>query len=203
MKVNNTIITYPSDKIVCGCDEAGRGSLAGPVVAAAVIFPKGFVNSKINDSKKLSYSKRLELSTIIKKGCLAWSIGQVDSKEIDKINILNASIKAMHKAIRKLIIKDNTYPQIILVDGNKFTPFNNIEYKCIVKGDAKYMSIAAASILAKSHRDEIMIKLHKKHNFYNWNQNKGYPTKDHKMKITKMGISKYHRKSFNLPKQVL
>ncbi len=188
------IIKYNTNQIICGCDEAGRGALAGPVVASAVILPKDFTHPDINDSKKISINLRIQLSKIIKQKSVCWSIGVVQPIDIDKINILNASIKAMHIAIKKLKKK----PEILLIDGNRFHAYRDINHKCIIKGDAKYYSIAAASILAKTHRDEIMIKLHNQHPVYNWKKNKGYPTKQHKRQIISTGITKHHRKSFKL-----
>ena len=180
--------------IEVGCDEAGRGCLAGPVVAAAVILPKDFKNKLLNDSKKLTELQRNKLRPIIESEALNWAIGIVSPKEIDEINILNASFKAMHLAIDQLKNK----PELILVDGNRFNNYKDIDHKCIVKGDSKYMSIAAASILAKTYRDEIMMKLHAKHPNYLWAKNKGYPTKEHRNAIEKQGATYYHRKSFTL-----
>jgi ribonuclease HII len=182
-----------------GTDEAGRGCLAGPVTAAAVILPETFQNNILNDSKQLSASKREILRLILEQNALQFGVCHIFEKEIDKINILNASILAMHKSLDQINIK----PSLILVDGNKFKPYNDIPYECIVKGDSKYMSIAAASILAKTYRDEHMLKLHKEFPMYNWAQNKGYPTKEHREAIRKYGITKYHRKSFKqLPEQL-
>ncbi|MBM77698.1 MAG: ribonuclease HII [Crocinitomicaceae bacterium] len=184
--------------IEVGCDEAGRGCLAGPVVAAAVILPKNFKNKLLNDSKKLTESQRNKLRPIIEKEAISWAVGIIYPKEIDKINILNASFKAMHKAIEQLEIK----PELILVDGNRFNKYKNINHKCIIKGDSKYMCIAAASILAKTYRDDIMLNLHQKEPMYLWFKNKGYPTKEHRIAIKKYGATKYHRKTFTLlPKQ--
>ena len=177
-----------------GCDEAGRGCLAGPVVAAAVIFDKTYKNKFINDSKQLSENKRQELRIVIENEALAWAVAFVDHKKIDEINILNASILAMHKALEQLDLK----PDFILVDGNKFKPFQDIPFETIVGGDGKYLSIAAASILAKTHRDEFMLKLHEEFPLYDWNNNKGYPTKKHREALRKYGITSYHRKSYNL-----
>ncbi len=177
-----------------GCDEAGRGCLAGPVVAAAVIFDKTYKNKLINDSKQLSENKRQELRIVIENEALAWAVAFVDHKKIDEINILNASILAMHKALEQLDLK----PDFILVDGNKFKPFQDIPFETIVGGDGKYLSIAAASILAKTHRDEFMLKLHEEFPLYDWNNNKGYPTKKHREALRKYGITSYHRKSYNL-----
>ena len=189
---------YNSTQIICGCDEAGRGALAGPVVASAVILTKTFHQPELNDSKKISKKLRHKLARIIKQKSLGWAIGLVSEKEIDRINILNASIKAMHIAINKLIKKINERPELLIIDGNRFKPHKRIEHKCIIKGDSKYASIAAASILAKTYRDKLMNDLHEKHPIYNWKENKGYPTKEHKKKIIHHGINKYHRKSFKL-----
>ena len=186
--------TQYSKKIEAGTDEAGRGCLAGPVSAAAVIFSENYSNPDLNDSKKLSEKKRNELRKIIEKDALAFSVVHVDNHEIDKINILNASILAMHKAIKQLKI----VPGFILVDGNRFSKYGNLEHKCLISGDSKYQNVAAASILAKTYRDELMTKLGKKYPQYNWNTNKGYPTKLHKNSIKLYGPSIYHRKSFRL-----
>ena len=184
---------YPSNKIVAGCDEAGRGCLAGPVLAAAVILPKDFINEELNMSKVLSEKKRKSLRYIIEKESIAYSIGIVSASEIDNINILNASFLAMHKAINKLKIQ----PELLIIDGNIFNPYTEIQHKCIIKGDRKYLSIAAASILAKTYRDEIMTDLDLKFPNYKWKKNKGYPTKEHRRALVKTGVSKYHRKVFN------
>jgi ribonuclease HII len=176
-----------------GCDEAGRGCLAGPVFAATVILPDDFRNSLLDDSKKLSEKKRYELREMIEKDAVAWAVAQVDAEEIDKINILNASFKAMHLAIEKLALK----PQHLLIDGNRFNQYKDIPYNCIVKGDGKYLSIAAASVLAKTYRDDYMKKIHKEFPVYHWDKNKGYPTLQHKLAIQKYGLTPYHRKSFN------
>ena len=183
-----------SNKIEAGCDESGRGCLAGPVVAAAVILPKGFKNTILNDSKVLSEKKRVYLRNIIEKEAIAWAIGIVSPQKIDKINILNASFLAMHRAIDCL----NTKVELLLIDGNRFNPHPKIVHRCIIKGDAKFMSIAAASILAKTYRDDLMKTLDKKHPNYFWKQNKGYPTKQHRNGIVKFGTTKHHRKSFQL-----
>jgi len=177
-----------------GCDEAGRGCLAGPVFAAAVILPANFSNFQINDSKKLSEKMRFELRPEIQAKSLAWAVAMVENEQIDKINILNASIMAMQKAIQQLSIK----PEFIIVDGNRFSRFENIPYQCIVEGDAKYYSIAAASILAKTYRDEYMQKIHHEFPYFQWMQNKGYPTMAHRKAIENYGICKYHRRSFKL-----
>ena len=186
--------TQYSKKIEAGIDEAGRGCLAGPVSAAAVIFSENYSNPDLNDSKKLSEKKRNELRKIIEKEALAFSVVHVDNHEIDKINILNASILAMHRAIKQLKI----VPGFILVDGNRFSKYGNLEHKCLISGDSKFQNVAAASILAKTYRDELMTKLGEKYPQYNWNKNKGYPTKFHKNSIKLYGPSIYHRKSFRL-----
>jgi len=185
---------FLENKIEAGCDEAGRGCLAGPVFAAAVILPKGFNNQTITDSKQLSEKKRNELKILIENEALAWSVAMIDNEEIDKINILNASIKAMHKAVSNLKIK----PEHLIIDGNRFHKYKTIPHKCIVKGDAKYLSIAAASILAKTHRDKYMLKIDNEFPEYNWKKNKAYPTKEHREAIKKHGITKYHRRSYKL-----
>ena len=186
--------TQYSKKIEAGTDEAGRGCLAGPVSAAAVIFSENYSNPDLNDSKKLSEKKRNELRKVIEKEALAFSVVHVDNHEIDKINILNASILAMHSAIKKLKI----VPEFILVDGNRFSKYENLQHKCVISGDSKFQNIAAASILAKTYRDEYMKLIHQKFKNYCWASNKGYPTKKHREAIKKHGITKYHRKSFNL-----
>lgn len=178
----------------CGCDEAGRGCLAGPVVAAAVILPLDFVCPLLNDSKQLTKKERDALRPIIEKEALAWAVAEVDNTEIDEINILNASILAMHRAIDKL----NFRPEFIIVDGNKFKPYADIHHQTIVKGDSKYLSIAAASILAKTHRDEIMQTLHAEFPVYDWDNNKAYPTPKHRIGIRKFGTTVYHRMTFDL-----
>lgn len=177
-----------------GCDEAGRGCLAGPVVAAAVILPRGYKNIKLDDSKKISEKNRNELRIDIEKNAIAIGIGIVEERKIEKINILQASLLAMHLAIKNLAVK----PSHLAIDGNKFNPYPKIDHTCIIKGDGKYMNIAAASIIAKTKRDEIMKKLSISFPEYLWNQNKGYPTKKHKNAISEFGITKHHRKSFKL-----
>lgn len=177
-----------------GCDEAGRGALAGPVFAAAVILPDNFYCEMLNDSKQLSPERRAFLRPFIEKQAVAWAVASVSNREIDEINILNASILAMHRALDKLVVR----PDHIIVDGNRFRPYGDIPHKCIVKGDATYMSIAAASILAKTRRDEYMNRLHEKFPSYYWYRNKGYPTPDHRRSIEMFGITDYHRKSFHL-----
>ena len=191
-----------SDKIEAGCDEAGRGCLAGPVVAAAVILPKNFSCKELDDSKKLSEKQRYALREIILKKALAYSIQEVSHQEIDEINILNASFLAMHRALDDL----KTKPNLILVDGNRFNPYPNIPHECIIKGDGIYQSIAAASILAKTYRDDLMLNLHQQYPQYSWNKNMGYPTLAHRDAIRKFGITPFHRKSFRLlpfPEQLL
>ena len=187
-------LQYSDYDFECGTDEAGRGSLAGPVTAAAVILNKNFKSKLITDSKKLSLNQRKEAKRLILENCIAYAIFSVRNKKIDEINILNASILAMQKSINKL----NHKVDFIIVDGNRFKPINNIEFKTIIKGDQKYLNIAAASILAKTYRDNYMKKIHKEYPEYNWKKNKGYPTKEHKLAIKKYGITKYHRKSFKL-----
>lgn len=187
--------TYFSKGVLeAGCDEAGRGCLAGPVVAAAVILPDDFNHPLLNDSKKLSEKQREEAAVIIKEKAISYAVGQVEVEEIDQINILNASIRAMHKALDQL----NKMPAHILIDGNRFKPYKDIKYLCIVKGDGKYTSIAAASILAKTSRDHYMKALHEKFPVYCWNQNKGYPTKVHREAIGENGITPHHRRSFKM-----
>ena len=189
---------YSQNKIIAGCDEAGRGCLAGPVVAAAVILPKGYKNKLINDSKKINESTRVLLEKDIKQNALAWAVGVVDVREIEKINILNASILAMHRAIDQL----KTIPKHLAIDGNKFKPYREINHSCIIKGDAKFMNIAAASIIAKTHRDHLMCELDKKYPSYKWKTNKGYPTKKHREAILNNGYCEHHRKTFKLlPRQ--
>src|SRR6056297_1270656 len=182
-----------------GTDEAGRGCLAGPVTAAAITLPKNFTNDLLNDSKQLSEVKRTLLKPILEDVAISFSVCHVFQDEIDEINILNASFLAMHRAIDKL----QPQPDFIIVDGNRFKAYPNIDHECIIKGDGKYMSIAAASVLAKTYRDEYMAKIHEEFPMYNWKKNKGYPTKEHREAIKKYGITKYHRKSFRqLPEQL-
>lgn len=187
-------LKYKTNCIEAGCDEAGRGCLAGPVFAAAVILPDNFSNQLLNDSKQLTEKQREKLRPIIEQEALAWAVAQVDNHEIDRINILNASILAMHKALDALSMR----PEHIIIDGNRFKQYHDIPHLCIVNGDGKYMSIAAASILAKTHRDEYMQKIHQEYPNYNWQKNKGYPTCDHRNAIAQFGITNYHRSSFNL-----
>lgn len=184
--------------MVAGLDEAGRGPLAGPVVASAVILPKDFFNPLLNDSKKLTENQRNKLRPLIENAAIAWSVESVSPEEIDKINILQASFLAMHRCIDQLKVK----PDLLLIDGNRFNPYPKIRHECIVKGDGKYFSIAAASILAKTHRDEMMHYLHYLFPHYRWDRNKGYPTAQHREAILKFGLSPYHRSSFKqLPEQ--
>ena len=192
-------LKYKTNCIEAGCDEAGRGCLAGPVFAAAVILPDDFSNEWLNDSKQLSGKQRSRLRTVIEQEALAWAVASIDNHEIDQINILNASILAMHRALDQLTVR----PEHIIVDGNRFKPYSQIPHLCIVKGDGKYMSIAAASILAKTHRDEYMEKLHQQFPYYNWQKNKGYPTREHREGIARYGTTDFHRMSFNLLDQQL
>jgi len=180
--------------IEAGCDEAGRGCLAGPVFAAAVILPADFQHTVLNDSKKLNEKQRYELRGEIEERAVAWAVAEVDNNEIDKINILNASILAMHKAIAKLRIR----PEFLIIDGNRFKAFENIQHQSIIKGDGLYFSIAAASVLAKTYRDDFMNRIHAEFPVYEWNHNKGYPTLVHRKAIENHGISPYHRKTFRL-----
>lgn len=190
---------FKKGTIEVGCDEAGRGCLAGPVVAAAVIFPEKFSNEILNDSKKLTEKQRKALRPIVESEALAYAVAVVDNKEIDEINILKASFIAMHRAIDQL----NQKPELILVDGNRFIAYKNIPHECIIKGDGKYASIAAASILAKTYRDELMESYHEKYPDFNWKKNKGYPTKDHREAIKNVGPTPLHRMSFRLlPEQL-
>ena len=185
---------YYTDKVEAGCDEAGRGCLAGSVYAAAVILPPNYENELLNDSKQLSERKRYLLRSIIENDAVAWAVGVVTAEEIDKINILNASILAMHRALDALKVQ----PEAIIVDGNRFKPYNDVPYTTIVKGDGKYLSLAAASILAKTYRDDYMKTIAEEYPQYDWKSNKGYPTNKHRAAIKKYGISPYHRKSFTL-----
>jgi ribonuclease HII len=181
-------------KLHAGCDEAGRGCLAGPVVAAAVILPDDFYHPILNDSKQISEKSREKLRVIIEKSALSWAVAFVSPQKIDEINILNASILAMHEALSSLKLQ----PEAILVDGNRFKPYRDLPYQCVVKGDSKYANIAAASILAKTHRDEYMLQLHNEFPIYGWDRNKAYPTKLHRTAIELNGITPYHRKTFRL-----
>lgn len=186
--------TYYINKVEAGCDEAGRGCLAGSVYAAAVILPPDYKNELLNDSKQLSEKKRYLLRSMIEKDAFAWAVGVVTAEEIDKINILNASILAMHRALDALKVR----PEAIIIDGNRFKSYQDVPYTTIVKGDGKYLSIAAASILAKTYRDDYMQSIAEEFPQYDWKSNKGYPTKKHRAAIKEFGISPYHRKSFTL-----
>ena len=191
--------TYYINKVEAGCDEAGRGCLAGSVYAAAVILPPDYKNELLNDSKQLSEKKRYLLRSMIEKDALAWAVGVVTAEEIDKINILNASILAMHRALDGLKIR----PQAVIVDGNRFKSYGTLPHETIVKGDAKFLSIAAASVLAKTYRDDYMNNLALQHPVYQWDVNKGYPTKAHRAAIEEHGISPFHRKTFKGVKEML
>ena len=185
---------YYEGLVEAGCDEAGRGCLAGSVYAAAVILPPDYENELLNDSKKLSAKKRYTLRTEIERDAIAWAVGVVTPEEIDKINILNASFLAMHRALDQLKVR----PEAVIVDGNRFKPYQELPFTTIVKGDGKYLSIAAASILAKTYRDDYMQALAKEYPQYDWQSNMGYPTKKHRQAISEHGVTPYHRKSFNL-----
>lgn len=189
------LLTYYKENVVeAGCDEAGRGCLAGPVFAAAVVLPADFQNELLNDSKQLTEKQRYSLRPIIEEQAIAWAVGIVSAQEIDKINILNASILAMHRALDKLTIR----PEHLIIDGNRFKPYDNVPYQCVVKGDGKYMSIAAASILAKTYRDDYMNSIAQDYPMYQWTKNKGYPTKAHRAAIKEFGPCEHHRMSFTL-----
>ena len=186
-------------RLEAGCDEAGRGCLAGPVVAAAVILPRGYTNEALQDSKQLSERRREQLRPIVEREALAWGVGEASVEEIDRLNILHASILAMHRAVAAL----STRPEFLLVDGNRFTAIAGLPHATIVKGDATYMSIAAASILAKTHRDEVMRRLAAEFPGYGWDQNMGYPTKDHRRALAELGLTVHHRRSFGPCKELL
>ena len=186
--------SFTPDLVEAGCDEAGRGCLAGPVVAAAVILPKRYQHELLNDSKQLLKEEREQLRIEIERDALAWAVAEVDNEEIDRINILNASFRAMHLAVEKLTVK----PELLLIDGNRFKPYGDIRFECIVKGDSKYLSIAAASILAKTYRDQLMSRLSQTYPGYSWETNVGYPTDAHREGIRQLGITPLHRKSFTL-----
>lgn len=188
---------YQKELIEAGCDEAGRGCLAGPVFAAAVILPEKFRHPLLNDSKQLTEEERYKLRPYIESRALAWAVAMVDHEEIDRINILKASFKAMHLAVDQLQMR----PGLLLIDGNRFSPYFGILHQCIVEGDAKYASIAAASVLAKTYRDDYMLQLHDKHPQYNWHENKGYGTPAHRNGIREHGLSPYHRKTFGICKE--
>ncbi|HSO86777.1 MAG TPA: ribonuclease HII [Draconibacterium sp.] len=189
------LLSYFKEGILeAGCDEAGRGCLAGPVFAAAVILPSAFENEILNDSKILTEKERFELRPVIEKEALAWAVEAVSNEEIDEVNILNASFLAMNRAVQKLKIQ----PELLLIDGNRFRPQTKIPFTCMIKGDGRFFSIAAASVLAKTYRDDFMVKIHIEFPNYNWKMNKGYPTKFHRDAIRKYGITKYHRLTFRL-----
>lgn len=187
---------FPSDKIICGVDEAGRGCIAGPVVAAAVILPKDFSHGFLNDSKQLSEQQRNELRPIIERHAIAFGVGIIDNHKVDEVNILQATYLAMHQAIDQLKKK----PELLIIDGNRFKPYKKITHETIIKGDGKFIEIAAASILAKTYRDEIMEKLHEEFPHYNWQKNKGYPTIEHRKAVKEFGSCIYHRQTFQLLK---
>lgn len=186
--------SFTPDLVEAGCDEVGRGCLAGPVVAAAVILPKNYTHELLTDSKQLKKEERMLLEQDIVRDSLAWAVAEVSNEEIDQINILNASFKAMHLALDKLSV----HPQFLLIDGNRFTPYRDLPFECVIKGDGKYLSIAAASILAKNYRDTLMEELSILHPGYGWNTNVGYPTGEHRDGIRELGITPYHRRSFQL-----
>jgi len=186
--------SFTKDLIEAGCDEAGRGCLAGPVVAAAVILPKKYRHKLLNDSKQLTKEEREKLREDIQRDAMAWAVGEIDHHEIDRINILNASFKAMHVALDKLTLR----PELLLIDGNRFKPYGELRFECIIKGDGKYLSIAAASILAKTYRDDLMLRLAEDFPGYSWHTNVGYPTEAHRDGIRQLGITPHHRRSFTL-----
>ena len=194
MKTIKLLPYFKEDTIEAGCDEAGRGCLAGPVFAAAVILPSNFENVLLNDSKKLTEKQRYFLRPIIEKEAIAWAVEAVSNEEIDKVNILNASFLAMNRAVQKLKI----VPKHLLIDGNRFRPQTEIPFTCMIKGDGRFFSIAAASVLAKTYRDDFMKQIHKEFPNYDWDKNKGYPTKKHRQGIKKYGVTKYHRMTFRL-----
>jgi ribonuclease HII len=194
-KEHKMLLPYMTEGAVeAGCDEAGRGCLAGPVYAAAVILPPDFHSAELNDSKQLTARQRYLLRPIIEQEAVAWAVGVVTAQEIDKINILNASILAMHKALDQL----TTRPDHLIIDGNRFKPYGKIPYQCVVKGDGTYLSIAAASVLAKTYRDDYMCQIGEEYPAYNWKKNKGYPTRDHRAAIEQLGPCPYHRMTFTL-----
>jgi len=186
--------SFTPDLVEAGCDEVGRGCLAGPVVAAAVILPKDYQHELLNDSKQLTKEDRVSLQIDIVRDALAWAVAEVSNEEIDEINILNASFKAMHLALDKLTVR----PEFLLIDGNRFKPYSEIKFECVIKGDATYLSIAAASVLAKNYRDDLMAKLSEEFPGYGWHTNVGYPTEEHREGIRQLGITPFHRKSFQL-----
>ncbi len=194
MKKQKLLPYFTEGQIEAGCDEAGRGCLAGPVFAAAVILPFDFDNELLNDSKQLTEKQRYHLRPLIEEQAVAWAVAMLDNHEIDEVNILNASFQAMNRAVAKLLVK----PEHLLIDGNRFRTQNDIPFTCMVKGDGRFYSIAAASVLAKTYRDDFMLKLHNEYPVYNWKQNKGYPTKKHRVAIKEYGPTQYHRMSFRL-----
>ncbi len=198
-KINKLLPFFNENTLEAGCDEAGRGCLAGPVFAAAVILPADFDNDLLNDSKKLTEKQRYKLRPLIEEKALAWAVKSVDNKEIDEVNILNASFIAMNRAVMHLKIK----PEHLLIDGNRFRTENTIPYTCMIKGDGRFYSIAAASVLAKTYRDDFMLKIHNEFPNYDWNKNKGYPTKKHRAAIKEYGVTPYHRMSFRLLEEQL
>jgi ribonuclease HII len=187
-------VFFTPDMTEAGCDEAGRGCLAGPVFAAAVILPKNFYDDLLNDSKVLTARQRNDLRPVIQEKAIAWSVAKVDAGEIDEINILQASFLAMHRAVDSLMVK----PQLLLIDGNRFNTYPGIPHQCFIKGDGRFLSIAAASVLAKTYRDDFMLEMDKEYPDYGWKQNKGYPTKSHREGIAKFGTTPLHRLSYNL-----
>lgn len=196
------LLRHTLDKIEAGCDEAGRGCLAGPVFAAAVVLPDDYHNERLNDSKQLSERQRYMLREEIERDAVAWAVAPVTNEEIDQMNILRASFHAMNKAVRSIQEEGKVQPQFLLIDGNRFYNETSLPYECIVKGDAKYLSIAAASILAKTYRDDFMNEAHQQYPHYGWNSNKGYPTKAHYEALEKYGPTPLHRKSFRLERQL-
>jgi ribonuclease HII len=194
MTTQKLLSFFKENTVEAGCDEAGRGCLAGPVFAAAVILPSGFENELLNDSKMLTEKERFELRPVIEKEALAWAVEAVSNEEIDEVNILNASFIAMNRAVLQLKLQ----PEHLLIDGNRFRPLTKIPFTCMIKGDGRFFSIAAASVLAKTYRDDFMTKIHNEFPNYDWKQNNGYPTKKHRDAIRIFGITKYHRKTFRL-----
>jgi len=186
--------SFTHDLVEAGCDEVGRGCLAGPVVAAAVILPKNYTHELLNDSKQLTKEDRISLQSDIVRDALAWAVAEVSNEEIDEINILNASFKAMHLALDRLTLK----PDFLLIDGNRFKPYGEVKFECVIKGDGKYLSIAAASVLAKNYRDDLMSKFSEEFPGYGWQTNVGYPTAEHRDGIRQLGITPLHRKTFQL-----
>ncbi len=192
-RTHPTLLPSPS-LATAGCDEAGRGCLAGPVFAAAVILPAGFTHPDLNDSKQMSMKNRNRLRLVIEDSALAWAVARVEAEEIDEINILNASILSMHRALSELKIK----PELLLIDGHRFKPWSDVPHRCEIKGDGRFLCIAAASVLAKTHRDEYMLGIHQEFPHYHWDHNMGYPTREHRDAIRREGITPHHRKSFRL-----